>query len=48
MESEEAELLKEVAFELTDANFAMTAAQEVFQKYEVKTSSVVLFKKVRE
>ncbi|XP_013866887.1 protein disulfide-isomerase A2 [Austrofundulus limnaeus] len=45
LESEEAELLKEVSFELTNIEFAMTAAQEVFQKYEVKTSSVVLFKK---
>lgn len=48
LESEEAKLLKEVAFDLTDTEFAMTAAPEVFQKYEVKSSSVVLFKKVRE
>ncbi|XP_037546224.1 protein disulfide-isomerase A2 [Nematolebias whitei] len=45
LESEEAKLLKEVAFDLTDMEFAMTAAPEVFQKYEVKSSSVVLFKK---
>ncbi|XP_017270725.1 protein disulfide-isomerase A2 [Kryptolebias marmoratus] len=45
LESEEAKLLKEIAFDLTDTEFAMTAAPEVFQKYEVKTSSVVLFKK---
>ncbi|KAF3687863.1 Protein disulfide-isomerase A2 [Channa argus] len=47
LEGDSAKVLKELAFEMTDVEFAMTAAPEVFQKYEVKGSSVVLFKKVR-
>ncbi|KAK2918762.1 protein disulfide-isomerase A2 [Channa argus] len=45
LEGDSAKVLKELAFEMTDVEFAMTAAPEVFQKYEVKGSSVVLFKK---
>ena len=32
--------------DMTDAEFAVTASPEVFQKYEVKSDTVVLFKKV--
>lgn len=32
---------------MADTEFAVTATPEVFQKYEVKDDSVVLFKKVR-
>lgn len=32
--------------DMTDMEFAVTATPEVFQKYEVKASVVVLFKKV--
>ncbi|XP_016522670.1 protein disulfide-isomerase-like isoform X3 [Poecilia formosa] len=45
LESESAKVFKEVAFDLTDVEFGVTATPEVFQKYEVKSDSVVLFKK---
>ncbi|XP_008295223.1 protein disulfide-isomerase A2 [Stegastes partitus] len=45
LESEAAKVFKEVTLEMTDTEFALTATPEVFQKYEVKGSSVVLFKK---
>ncbi|XP_071360779.1 protein disulfide-isomerase A2 [Trachinotus anak] len=45
LESEEAKMFKDVAFSMTDTEFATTATPEVFQKYEVKANSVVLFKK---
>ncbi|KAM4603332.1 protein disulfide-isomerase A2 [Polymixia lowei] len=44
-ESEEAKAFTELAMDMVDIEFAMTTSPEVFQKYEVKTSSVVLFKK---
>lgn len=40
-------MFKEVALDLADTEFALSASPEVFQKYEVKANSVVLFKKVR-
>lgn len=46
VESEAAKVFKEVAYDMTDVEFAITVTPEVFQKYEVKASSVVLFKKV--
>ncbi|XP_040002662.1 protein disulfide-isomerase A2 [Xiphias gladius] len=45
LESEAAKAFKEVALDITDTEFAVTATPEVFQKYEVKANSVVLFKK---
>uniref|UniRef100_A0A665W7E2 Protein disulfide-isomerase n=1 Tax=Echeneis naucrates TaxID=173247 RepID=A0A665W7E2_ECHNA len=45
LESEAAKVFKEVAFDVTDTEFGVTTTPEVFQKYEVKTNSVVLFKK---
>ncbi|XP_042371683.1 protein disulfide-isomerase-like, partial [Plectropomus leopardus] len=45
LESEAAKVFKELALDITDTEFAVSASPEVFQKYEVKTSSVVLFKK---
>ncbi|XP_033986351.1 protein disulfide-isomerase A2 [Trematomus bernacchii] len=45
LESEEAKVFKELAFDFTDSEFAVSAIPEVFQKYEVKANSVVLFKK---
>ncbi|KAK2817261.1 hypothetical protein Q5P01_025452 [Channa striata] len=45
LESDAAKVLKELAFDMTDVEFAMTANPKVFQKYGVKGSSVVLFKK---
>uniref|UniRef100_A0A3B5LBV0 protein disulfide-isomerase n=1 Tax=Xiphophorus couchianus TaxID=32473 RepID=A0A3B5LBV0_9TELE len=43
--SESAHVFKEVSFDLTDVEFGVTVIPEVFQKYEVKSDSVVLFKK---
>lgn len=40
-------MFKELALDYTDSEFAVSASPEVFQKYEVKAGSVVLFKKVR-
>lgn len=40
-------MLREVYLEKADTEIAVTATPEVFQKYEVKGNSVVLFKKVR-
>ncbi|XP_010776026.1 protein disulfide-isomerase A2 [Notothenia coriiceps] len=48
LESEEAKVFKELAFDFTDSEFAVSAIPEVFQKYEVKANSVVLFKKFDE
>uniref|UniRef100_UPI003AAFEB12 protein disulfide-isomerase A2 n=1 Tax=Centroberyx gerrardi TaxID=166262 RepID=UPI003AAFEB12 len=45
LESEEAKVFTEVAMKMVNTEFALTASPEVFQKYEVKSSSVVLFKK---
>ncbi|XP_028419878.1 protein disulfide-isomerase A2 [Perca flavescens] len=45
LESEEAKVFKELALEITETEFAVSASLEVFQKYEVKANSVVLFKK---
>ncbi|XP_078119938.1 protein disulfide-isomerase A2 [Sander vitreus] len=45
LESEAAKLFKELALEITETEFAVSANPEVFQKYEVKANSVVLFKK---
>ncbi|XP_032419388.1 protein disulfide-isomerase A2 isoform X1 [Xiphophorus hellerii] len=45
LESESAHVFKEVSFDLTDVEFGVTVTPEVFQKYEVKSDSVVLFKK---
>nr|XP_046273864.1 protein disulfide-isomerase A2 [Scatophagus argus] len=45
LESEAAKVLKEIYFDDTDTEFALSASPEVFQKYEVKVNSVVLFKK---
>ncbi|XP_070841664.1 protein disulfide-isomerase A2 [Chaetodon trifascialis] len=48
LESEAAKMFKEVSWDMTDTEFAMSASPEVFQKYEVKADSVVLFKKFDE
>nr|XP_020469991.1 protein disulfide-isomerase-like [Monopterus albus]XP_020469992.1 protein disulfide-isomerase-like [Monopterus albus] len=48
LESEAAKVFKEVALEMADIEFAITATPEVFQKHEVKADSVVLFKKFDE
>ncbi|KAM9770331.1 protein disulfide-isomerase A2 [Menidia menidia] len=45
LESEAAKALREVAFDLPDTEFAVTEAPDVFQSYEVKGNTVVLFKK---
>ncbi|CAB1457730.1 unnamed protein product [Pleuronectes platessa] len=45
LDSEAAKLFKELSLDVTDTEFALTATPEVFQKYEVKENSVVLFKK---
>lgn len=47
LESESAKVFEEVTFDLTDVEFGVTANPEVFNKYDVKSDSVVLFKKVR-
>uniref|UniRef100_G3PX45 protein disulfide-isomerase n=1 Tax=Gasterosteus aculeatus aculeatus TaxID=481459 RepID=G3PX45_GASAC len=47
-ESEAVKVFKEVALDLADTEFALSASPEVFQKYEVKANSVVLFKKFDE
>lgn len=39
-------MLKEVYWDKADTEIAVSASPEVFQKYEVKGNSVVLFKKV--
>lgn len=46
LESDEAKLLQEVYLDKADTEIAVTSTPEVFQKYEVKGNSVVLFKKV--
>nr|XP_043884753.1 protein disulfide-isomerase A2 [Solea senegalensis] len=48
LEGEAAEVFKEVSLDRTDAEFALTSSPDVFQKYEVKSDSVVLFKKFDE
>lgn len=45
LESEASKTFSALAFDMTDVEFAKTATAEVFQKYEVKGDSVVLFKK---
>ncbi|XP_047431589.1 protein disulfide-isomerase A2 [Mugil cephalus] len=45
VESEAAKVLKEAYFDMTDTELAVTETPEVFQKYEVKADTVVLFKK---
>ncbi|KAI3352493.1 hypothetical protein L3Q82_005445 [Scortum barcoo] len=46
LESEATKVFKELALDMTDTEFAVSASPEVFQKYEVKANSVVLFKKL--
>ncbi|XP_029948772.1 protein disulfide-isomerase A2 [Salarias fasciatus] len=48
LDSEAAQELKQIALDVTDTEFALTESPEVFKKYEVKASSVVLFKKFDE
>ncbi|CAJ1052604.1 protein disulfide-isomerase A2 [Xyrichtys novacula] len=48
LESEAVKVLKEIAYELTDTEFGLSASPEVFKKYEAKANSVVLFKKFDE
>lgn len=48
LESDAAKLLREVYLEKADTEIAVTTTPEVFQKYEVKGNSVVLFKKFDE
>ncbi|XP_070998330.1 protein disulfide-isomerase A2-like [Oncorhynchus clarkii lewisi] len=48
LESEEAKVFYSVAMEMVDMVFGVTTSPEVFQKYEVKNNSVVLFKKFDE
>ncbi|XP_068583792.1 protein disulfide-isomerase A2 [Cebidichthys violaceus] len=48
LESEAVKVFKELAFNFGDTEFALSASPEVFQKYEVKANSVVLFKKFDE
>ncbi|CAK6971756.1 protein disulfide-isomerase A2 [Scomber scombrus] len=45
LESEVAKVFTEVMMDMTDTEFAVTASPEVFQKYEVKSDTVVVFKK---
>ncbi|KAA8594602.1 protein disulfide-isomerase A2 [Etheostoma spectabile] len=45
LESEAAKAFKELALEITDTELAVSASPEVFQEYEVKANTVVLFKK---
>lgn len=40
-------MFKEVVLDETDTEFALSSSPEVFQKYEVKANSAVLFKKVQ-
>ena len=39
-------MFKDLYLDKADTEFAVAASPEVFQKYEVKENSVVLFKKV--
>ncbi|XP_020495383.2 protein disulfide-isomerase A2 [Labrus bergylta] len=48
LESEAAKTFKELALDVTDTEFALSASPEVFQKYEAKANTVVLFKKFDE
>ncbi|KAK9540625.1 hypothetical protein VZT92_003066 [Zoarces viviparus] len=48
LESEAVKVFKELALNYDDTEFALSASPEVFQKYEVKANSVVLFKKFDE
>uniref|UniRef100_A0A3Q1CGM4 Protein disulfide-isomerase n=1 Tax=Amphiprion ocellaris TaxID=80972 RepID=A0A3Q1CGM4_AMPOC len=45
LDGDAAKAFREVTLEMADTEFALTATPDVFQKYEVKGSSVVLFKK---
>ncbi|XP_068607238.1 protein disulfide-isomerase A2 [Brachionichthys hirsutus] len=45
LESEAAAAFRQMALDQSGSEFALSASPEVFQKYEVKSSSVVLFKK---
>uniref|UniRef100_A0A8D2ZKW6 Protein disulfide-isomerase n=1 Tax=Scophthalmus maximus TaxID=52904 RepID=A0A8D2ZKW6_SCOMX len=45
LDGEEAKVFRELSLDVTDTEFALTATPEVFQKYDVKDNSVVLFKK---
>ncbi|TKS68467.1 Protein disulfide-isomerase A2 [Collichthys lucidus] len=45
LEGEAAKVFKEVVLDETDTEFALSSSPEVFQKYEVKANSAVLFKK---
>lgn len=46
LESEEAKVFKKVYLNMADTELAVSSSPEVFQKYDVKGNSVVLFKKV--
>ncbi|KAM7010126.1 protein disulfide-isomerase A2 [Tautogolabrus adspersus] len=48
LESEAAKAFKELALDVTDTEFALSASPEVFEKYEAKANTVVLFKKFDE
>uniref|UniRef100_A0A3Q3W0E7 Protein disulfide-isomerase n=1 Tax=Mola mola TaxID=94237 RepID=A0A3Q3W0E7_MOLML len=48
LESEAAKVFKDLYLDKADTEFAVSANPEVFQKYEVKENSVVLFKKFDE
>ncbi|KAM6971873.1 protein disulfide-isomerase A2 [Aplochiton taeniatus] len=45
LDSEEAKVFTELAMDMADSTFAVTTSPEVFKKYEVKTNTIVLFKK---
>uniref|UniRef100_A0A673A5V0 Protein disulfide-isomerase n=1 Tax=Sphaeramia orbicularis TaxID=375764 RepID=A0A673A5V0_9TELE len=45
LESDASKAFSDISYDMTDVEFAKTMTAEVFQKYEVKGDSVVLFKK---
>ncbi|XP_057699393.1 protein disulfide-isomerase A2 [Corythoichthys intestinalis] len=45
LESDVAKEFSELVMDMTDTEFGITASPEVFQKYELKSDTVVLFKK---
>ncbi|XP_074538670.1 protein disulfide-isomerase A2 [Halichoeres trimaculatus] len=45
LESEAVKEFKEIAYDLADAEFALSTSSDVIKKYEAKANSVVLFKK---
>ncbi|XP_034043969.1 protein disulfide-isomerase A2 isoform X2 [Thalassophryne amazonica] len=48
LDSEAAKAFNKVVMDVTEAEFAITSSSEVFEKYDVKPNSVVLFKKFDE